>query len=251
MNEFLNVDFDDSFETQETDSLGGFTPLASDVYTAVIKEAYFGIASTGTKHVTLELAVSIDGSGATRDVRKTIYYTNKEGSVKNKDGTGYSYGYNQLDALCLLATGKGFREQQAKEVTLEIYNQEAKGKIPTDVVALISLCDKEVQVGIKEIIQNKQVKDTVTGKYIDTPEKRHYNDVDKFFYKDGRTFTECQKNLAAEFKAKWLVAFKDKPQDTYKDGVAGATGISGAPSSSSASGSAASSGLSIFATKTS
>ena len=236
-NHFLDLDTNESFVVQDDDRLGGFKRLDTGVYLAVIKHAYFSVSKNGAKVLNVRFQVAVDGSDKPHEIDKQMYYTNNQGSVKNSKGDGYTYGYNQAESLCQLASGKAFKDQASKQIILELRNFELKQDVPTQVWALTELTGKQVQLGIQNKVGNKQVNTAPAGqpdKYEDTADKREWNEVAKFFAKDGRTFSEIKEGKTAEFKTKWVEEFGGKIIGKYNDKATATTGTAGAPSGASA-----------------
>lgn len=230
---FLNADEYNAQDAVEKDVVGGggFKALASNIYDLTVNHAYFSKAASGARAVNLELETK-DGSKH----RFTIYVTNREGSIKYKDKqTGelkYLPGFQTVDALCKLTSGKSLIELQAatEKRTLNLYNYEQKREVPTDVDMLMPLLKKTVKAAIVERIENKTKKNESTGKYDPINEKRTTNEIVKFMReRDSMTVGEIiGKKAEAEYAKNWLSVWENKPDDRYKEvAQAGNAGVPG------------------------
>lgn len=230
MSLFAAVQNTTSIKTADTDVLPTGT-VASGIYPAVVKMAYLDASKGGAISVNFEFDLTVNG--AVRSYKETVYITNKEKSFTYQDKkTGEAKpmpGFSMVDTLCKLATGKGLAEMGAEAKDIKIYSFEQKEEVVAKREVLMNLLRAELQLGIHEILENKQVKSGDT--YVDSAETRTKNEIKKAFNKDGLTSTEVEsKATEAKFKKEWLKKFEGKQQDKTKKGgvVAGAIPAGGA-----------------------
>lgn len=195
---------------QEKDTLGGFSLFESGIYEAIIKYAYLSESQSGAGAVNFEF--DIDG----KTYNETIYVTNSEGSnIWNKNGkSGYLPSFLTADGISLFATNQSLFEQKETTKEIEIYDKDAGKKLPTKVPMLLDLIGKKVKLGIIKEKVFKQEKDA-NGKYVDTPETREVNKIDKVFSaKDNRTIPEVREGVEeAQFYNDWLAKYENQIVD--------------------------------------
>jgi len=167
----------------EEDFMGGGGVLDTDIYNVKIKTAFIGKASSSeAKNVTLLM----DYKG--REVRSQIWVSNKAGEVTYKDKTSKEDknlpGFNQINSLCLLVTGKPLGEQDVEELTVKLYDFETKKEIPQAVDCLTALHGEMVNIALQRQTVDKTAKNDATGGYDPTGETRDQNEVVKFFAAD-------------------------------------------------------------------
>lgn len=224
MNIFGNVKEQLAGAEKEKDVLGGRSLLPTDVYEGTVEVAYLTTSNSGAK--AFNFVFNVDG----RQVRDTIYVTNREGAVTytSKDGKKHALpGYSLVNALCKLTIGKEIPDLVFEPKLVKIYNFDLKKEVPTEVPVAVELTGQEVKLGIVHVRENKQAKDQ-TGQYVPTPDVREYNTVERVFHpKTDHTIAEYDAQAPAEFMAAWLKEYKDKVRDKYKP----VPGASAAPSS--------------------
>ena len=166
-------------EKVEEDFIGGGGLLDTDIYTATVKAVY-ETESTKSKAVALNFILDIDG----KEVRQQIWMTNGKGGItyKAKDGSEKNLpGYNQVNSLFMLALGKEIGDTDVEEMTLKLYDYDAKAEVPKQVDCYTDLHGVEIQVAIQRQTVDKTKKDDNTGKYEPTGETRDENEIIKFF----------------------------------------------------------------------
>jgi hypothetical protein len=164
----------------EDDYLGGGGALDTDIYPATIKTAYIGkAASSDARNVTLLL--DING----REVRSQIWVSNRSGDVTYKDKkTGEMRnlpGFNQINSLCMLVCSKEMGAMDVEELTVKIYDVDAKKELPQAVDCFSELHGEKIQVALQRQTVDKTALDQNTGKYEPTGETRDQNEIIKFF----------------------------------------------------------------------
>ena len=93
---------------------------------------------------------------------------------------------------------------------------------------LVDLLGKQVTLGIIKEIRNKQVKNTTTGEYEDSPESREENVTDKVFhYPSNLTVVEAKKGTQTPtFHGAWVEKNAGQVRDrrSSNDNTAGRSG---------------------------
>ena len=206
-----------------TDTLGGFKVYESDAYEAVVKMAYMGTAKSGAQFIGLQLTLQGD-----KEYREDLYFTNKDGeNFYTKNNKDYILpGFQNIDELCLLTTGKGFEDQETEEKIVKLYDSTQKAETNQSVQVLSEVIGQPVIVGIKKETSWKQVKNDATGQYEDTNEKRDTNQINKFFHADNQaTVTEARQELPfGVFFEEWVKANKGNTNDKTRGAAAPAGG---------------------------
>ncbi len=167
-------------ETIEEDFIGGGGVLDTDVYEATIKTAYIGkAASSEARNVTL--LMDVNG----REVRSQIWVSNRNGEVTYKDKKTKEDknlpGFNQVNSLCLLVAGKNMGDMDVEELTVKLYDFDAKKELPQVVDCFSELHGETVMIALQRQTVDKTVKNDATGDYEPTGETRDQNEVVKFF----------------------------------------------------------------------
>lgn len=170
-------------EKVEDDFLGGGGALESDIYTATIKTAYIGKAqSSDARNVTLLLDVN------GREVRQQIWVSNRNGDVTYKDKkTGDPKnlpGFNQVNSLCMLVCSKEMGEMAVEELTVKLYDHDAKKELPQAVDCFSELHGEKIQIALQKQTVDKTALDQNSGTYLPTGETRDINEIVKFFPED-------------------------------------------------------------------
>lgn len=170
-------------DTVEDDFMGGGGALDTDIYKAVIKTAYIGKAqSSEARNVTLLL--DING----REVRQQIWVSNKNGDVTYKDKkTGEAKnlpGFNQVNSLCMLVCSKEMGQMDVEELTVKLYDFDAKKELPQAVDCFTELHGETINIALQRQTVDKTAKSDTTGEYEPTGEVRDVNEIVKFFPED-------------------------------------------------------------------
>ena len=190
-------------DTVEEDRVGGgFKLLDTDIYNAVIKQAYMRPSAKGAMGVTVIL--DIDG----HEHSETIYISNAKGELtyqvkKNgkpvKDANGKPKlanlpSYNLINSLCLAALGANVDMLEIDEKLVGIYDYTTKSKVPTKVESFTELCGVKIAVVIQKQVVDKTAKNDSTGAYEPTGETREQNVIVKFLTEDHHlTIAEVSK----------------------------------------------------------
>lgn len=180
---------------QAEDRIGGFQPLATDIYLGTIKAAYAGQSAKGARNVTL--LVDING----REYRETIYVTNAKGEnfFLNKQDPSKKVplpGFTTIDDLCLVTTDAPLAAQPTEDKMVNIYDPDLKKEAPKSVPMLVDLLGKQAYFAIVRQLENKNEKQP-DGSYAPTADTREINLIDKVFHGELK-FTVVEARNGAE-----------------------------------------------------
>lgn len=167
-------------EKIEDDYLAGSGILESDLYLATIKTAFIGKAA-GSDARNVTLLMDING----KEYRQHIWVSNKQGEVTYKDKKNGDMknlpGFNQVNALCLLVSGQEMGAMDVEELTVKLYDFEAKKELPQAVDCFTALHGEEVMIAMQRQTVDKTAKNESTGVYETTGEVKDVNEIVKFF----------------------------------------------------------------------
>ena len=167
----------------EEDFLGGGGVLDTDIYLAKIKTAFIS-KSTSSESQAVNLLLDVNG----REVRSQIWVSNRNGDVTYKDKDTKEEknlpGFNQINSLALLTVGKPLGELDVEEMTVKIYDFDAKKELPQAVKCFTELHGEMVNIALQRQTVDKTKKNDATGNYDPTGEKRDQNEIIKFFAAD-------------------------------------------------------------------
>lgn len=222
----------------EKDSVGGGFVLDSNIYNFTVKLAYLQKADSEAVALVVHLTTEDD-----KDVRQQFWMSSgKAKGCKNyfvdKNGEKqYLPGFNMANSLCLLTVGKEISQMETEIKVVNLYSNEAKAEVPTNVEMLTELLGKQVIGGLlKQIVDKTQKNDS--GDYVPTGETREENELDKLFReRDGKTTAEIlaqapEAVFIETWKKKWVGQVKDKSTKTA--GTAGAPKAAGAAATGTA-----------------
>lgn len=167
-------------EKIEDDFLAGSGILDTDLYLAKIKTAFIGkAAKSEARNVTL--LMEIDG----KEYRQQIWVSNKKGEVTYEDKKTKEKknlpGFNQINSLCLLVAGIEMGSMDVEELTVKLYDFDAKKELPQAVDCFTALHGEEVMVAFQRQTVDKTKQNDTTGVYESTGEIKDINEVVKFF----------------------------------------------------------------------
>lgn len=205
---FANISIDQA--SQEKDTLGGFSLLDSDIYTATIKHAY----GSQTQKGGVNLNVEFDIDGHTH--KETLFVANERQESFFTTQTGEKKPYPSFllaESIALLGAGKTLAQLKTEPKVINIYNYEQQKDIPTQVPMFTELLGKQVKVAILKELVNKKTKQG--NEYVDTAETKEVNKLDKVFSMKGDfTVAELrQKEETAKFYQQWLDKNKGQTKD--------------------------------------
>lgn len=209
---------------ENTDYLGGFSPLETDIYLGKITMAYAGSAKSGARFISLSFAHPAG------EYREQIYYTKKDGTnYYTKDGKKYGLpGFYTINDLCLITTGEALEDQETEDKMVKVYDPDEKKELPKSVPVLTALIGQDVALAIKQTLEDKTVEQN--GEWVPTGDTIKKNNIEKVFHPEYKlTVSEATKGMEeGEFWDKWLDRNKGKTHDKTS-GAKGNTGRSGKP----------------------
>jgi hypothetical protein len=224
----LQLDADVEVPTKDTlPPTGGFV-LDTGLYPMVVDNAYMDKSSGGALNLNIHLKLA---GGDKRIFRQTIYMTS--GKAKGgkpfymKDGKKYPLpGYIIANNIAQVTTDLPINQVTPEKKLVKLYDFEAKGEVAREVPVVTEMIGKELLVGMRKCRENKRVKSG--DDWVDSPEAREFNEIDKVFDTDGFTVTE---RAAEADKASFVEQWKDAhPSDFVRDRFKVPAGGSGARS---------------------
>lgn len=211
------------------DTLGGYEPLASGIYEAVIKAAYVTTSRNGAMAV--NLIAEING----QEYREQLWITNREGKpfyVSKQTGEKiFLPGYVVINDICMATIGKPLKETDAQPRIFKIYDVEAKKELPKEVPTMLELIGKQVCLAIIRETVDKTVRDGL-GNYVPSGETKDQNVIAKVFeFTSHKTVNEIREHVAeAAFYDKWLAKNEGVTRNRAKGAQEGAShGMAGMP----------------------
>jgi hypothetical protein len=202
--------------------------MESGLYDFKIKAAYLIKSQHGATGVVLDL----EGPNGSR-FSPTTYVTNRKGETtyadkQDKTKVHHLPGFNQMNAVSLLALGKPLSELEPENKVVNIYSYEHKKDVPTEVEMLVELIDLPITMGIMKIVEDKNKNVAGPGEtpnYQPTGEVRTVNEIDKVFRtEDGLTVPEVlAEETEAKFKDDWSKKNTGRVYNKAKHAGAGAS----------------------------
>lgn len=204
---------------------GGFAPLESNLYKAIIRQAYAKPTPSGSLEVRIEFEIH-PKDGNPRKHTESFYITTKNGEnfYINKNGDKMPLaGYNHVNDIALGLTGKTLdeldKEGKIEVKNVKVYNFTTQKEEIEQLPVLVPFLEKEVALAIIKRRENKKKK--VGDDYEPINEERIYNAVEKVFtLRDGNAFTtkEIKSGLnEPKFVFEWLNHWKGKLDDKFKE----------------------------------
>lgn len=228
----------------EQDRIGGGGAVESNIYELTIDVAYITVSeekvvdgkTTGGAMAVNMVYKTADG----KTINDTQYVTG--GADKGKKNTyldknqqeQYLPGYLIMDAVAMLTLGQPLNQLDTEEKLVEVYDYNAKAKVPKKVQVITSLIGKKLEAGILRVVANKKVKQQ-SGGYATTNDKSTFNEINKIFCArdDFKHMTvaeirakKADASVTAKFYEEWKKEYAGKDRDTFKqvDGAPAATG---------------------------
>lgn len=230
------------------DFLGGSFLLESGVYEAEVLFAYLSKA-THSEAQAVNLILKVDnGTPKGMELRFQEWVSNKSNEVfyvdKQTKEKKYLPGYEKINDLALLTTGKEMDEQEVDERIAKIWDPEVRAEVNKAVNCFVEMHGEKVKVAIQKVKRNKTKKNDSTGTYDPIDEAREENEIIKFFsIETDKTVSETLADLPeAVFMDAWREKNTGVTRDLFKSVSGGASG-SGIPK---ASGSAQTPSKSLF-----
>lgn len=199
-----NVKTDNSVEDKDT--LGGGFIVDTGVHKMMIELAYIEKMQSGS--VAMHLHLKSVENGAL--VRTKDYIVSSDAKGNKTTYTDKETGkelplpsFSLMTSLAQVTAGCNIEDLTEEERVVERWDFDTSSNVPQKTTVLKELIDKPVQVGI--IRQKVHKRKEVDGNWIDTPEVKEENKVEKFFRAaDGLTQTEIKAGATeASFKQKW------------------------------------------------
>lgn len=221
-------------ETTQDRVGGGSFSLDSGVYPVIIDKAYL-VNSTSSASVGVRIEAT---TGDGKVYKDTIYVTNKLGENTYLDKNSkphYLPGFELVNNLSLIVTGKEISELTPEDKVIEAYNATLGRNAPTTVKMLMEFVGQSAIFGIVKTKKFKQAKNQVSGAYENTADIVENNELINVFNDAGFT--------ALEIKAKVTeVTFINQFMEVYKAGyvkdttskTGAATGVTNTPSAAPA-----------------
>lgn len=212
----------------QKDSTGGYSPLETNIYTALVKNAYVTTSKNGA--MAINLILDIDG----REYREQIWITNSKGEnffVNKKTGNKVALpGFTTINDICLVGINKPLSECDTEPKVVKIYDFNAKAEVPREVPTIVELIGAAIKVGIVHQIVDKNVQDA-SGNYVPSGETREENVIDKVFHEGTNlTVNEAKAEVTeATFFKKWLDKNKGVVRNKAKGASGSKAGSEGAP----------------------
>lgn len=194
------------------DSVGGFAPLASDVYSGTVTAAYaVESKSEDSEALAVKLEVTLDTG---RKVTNQVWVTGADGNVYSEyEGKKrYKAGYLLIDSLALIATEgeAGILDLETEEIIVKVKRD--GNEVNEKVQSFFDLIGAKVQVGIISTTKYKQ--NFVDGEWIETEETITLPEISQIFSEDGFTLNELEAEAEEpEFINEWLKTWKGKTRE--------------------------------------
>ena len=220
----LNITASDEATVVEKDVIATGGPLESDIYPMTIDLAYVTTSKKGAAALNLQCKTDTGQS-----YKETIYFSSGDAKgnktyFKNKAGEnqnlpGFSTCYNITAAAAKLDFMKIVTGNEFETKTLSLYDYASRENkdVECDMV-VTQLHGKTFLAGVKRFRKNKQ-KANDAGKYVDTPDERIMNEIDKVFFADTlkTVYETVNKVEKPEIHKKWLEKWKGNTHDTFKE----------------------------------
>jgi len=215
MSVFDNISTDSNVQSQGDVLYTGNYTSKTGIYKCLVELAYAHESRGGAKAITVHFR-SADGEMTHRE---TFYYTNKKKQVfyeKDKKKV-YLPGYEQMDNLAHICAGVPLTALKDEMRMVKLYDWEAKKEVPKEVPVFPELMGKPVRVGLLLKETNRRKKSG--EKYVNTNEKRTFNEVSKLFHPNGLSVAEkAAGNTEAVFIKEWEETYpEDYVYSTYKE----------------------------------
>lgn len=220
-NVFSNLNADNAERNADSVGGSGFSVYPTNVYELQIKYAYTG-QSMNSKAMSVTIVGNIlnyNGSNS-NPYSETLWITNREGnnfSLSKDNKKKLLTGFQTLDDICCLATGKHLAQQSTVDKIIEKYDFESKSMQKASVPVIDGLIDKKVTVAISQIKEFKRKKFDDGYKTIN--DFKESNRIEKVFSNDKHLSVNeiLNKVETPEFYNTWLEKHKGKVQDRTKD----------------------------------
>lgn len=156
--------------------------VETDIYEATIK-AMFNRGSTKSKAMSIIVMLDVGG----KEITSQTWVSNADGGITYEDKKTKKpknmVGFNQMNTLALLVTGKALGDLVMEERTLKLWDSTAKAEVNQVVDCYAELHGEKVMVAIQKQIVDKEklVEGSNPARYEPTGETREVNEVIKYF----------------------------------------------------------------------
>jgi hypothetical protein len=199
----LKIEADVTPTNVDTLPTNDFT-VPTNIYEMIISSAYMDIAASGAEGLRFVLKPADGSPQEVRDAYWVTSGTEKGGTpyYMNKDGKKqYLKGFSQANLLTTIACGKPLADLKEEDKILKLWNWASQSEENTKVRWLPELIGKPVMACILKVRDNKKKKEG--NKWVDLPQDRTFNEVDKLLYPSGHAVTEKNAGEDATFKDRW------------------------------------------------
>lgn len=191
----------------------GYAPVATDIYTGIVKMAYAVTSAKGALGVALHIYLEETG----KDYRETCYVSTKDGknySVDKDSGKKRPLpGFTVINDLCMVTAEKELSQIETEDKLVPIYDYEQKKQVPTEVPVLTDLLNQKVYIAIIQKEENKQTKNPA-GEYVPTAETHKTNSIEKMMqYPSKLTVREAVAGSDSVYFEQWSEANKGRVVD--------------------------------------
>ena len=213
MSIFSNLD-NGNVATDPKDSLGGVGGFdgPSGVYTAEVVQAYGITYGSGTRAVSVTLKIN------NQEVNSTLFIADKNGRTYNEYGDKRTEkpGFTRVKELVSAVTRGGLDTADVGEGMIKAWSKdERKFTLQRNSEVFRALTGATVQVALKRVIRNKQVK--VGEEYQDTNDKVTQYEIMKFANARGLTLAEIMDNATeGTFLKEWQAKYGGIDDDRFK-----------------------------------
>ena len=188
MSQLSNLATPDDVQVNEKDSLGGFNPLKSDLYKMKIDLAFIKPSASGALGMNMHYS-----NEAGEQLREVLWVVSGDAKgnrnyYEGKDGVKRLLpGLQVANAISQLTLQRDVSELDTEEKVISLYDSTVQSEVPTKVQMITDLLDKEILLGIKHNIVDKNVKNSA-GQYVPSGETREENEAVKCFHHETKLF---------------------------------------------------------------
>lgn len=213
---------------KDTDRLGGFQLLESNVHLMEIETAYLNTSASGARAVMFQFKSDKGTLRAAQYFCSGNSKGNKTYYVKNDKQFNLPGFIVVNDIFRALGFDGGLGDAVLEEKFIKLYDKEAGGEVPTKVQMITNLLGMQIALGVLQQTVDKTAMGT-DNKYHPTGETRNINEIDKVFTDTGLTIPEVDAGITEpSFIVNWKEKYEGKVQMLAK-GATGGAGTAGAP----------------------
>lgn len=201
---------------ESKDFLSSFKPLESGIYEAEVKGVYLQKSQNNPSR---RATVVLDVEG--REVSTTFFIIGQDGTPFNKKLTKEGKktlcrGWNEVSGLCTLTTGKSLDKMTPGQITLEVYDFDAKKRVNKPFDGFPELKGKKIKVAIvKQLVDKKQKGANGDWEVVGTREE---NAAEHFYNAEtNQSVYELKHQINPEAMADWENSNKGQVKDNRSD----------------------------------